>query len=267
MRKALTAALLAVLAAASPLMAAPADGDRVREAARILGGGSGRPLAEAMPLLEKAAARGDAGARYMLGMLYQRGALVPQSPQRAARLLAQAAGQGHAEAQAALGLMLAEGQGVPRDEARAAAWFAKAADQGNAAAEANLGLMLLEGRGVARDDGRAEAVLRRAAGKGALEAMHALGWLAQSRQDRDEALRWYDRAAGLGHARAQYNLGLLLAASDPAAAVKWLALAGVSSDPEARRRAEQRLFALNETAPSAETALGLRQARDWLGRN
>lgn len=48
---------------------------------------------------EKAAAEGNAEARYKLGVIYAEGLGVPQDADKARKFLAQAAAQGHREAQ------------------------------------------------------------------------------------------------------------------------------------------------------------------------
>lgn len=62
-----------------------------------------------------------------------------------------AADQGLAVAQTNLGIMYDKGAGVPEDEAEAARWFRLAADQGDADAQYNLGVMYANGEGVILD--------------------------------------------------------------------------------------------------------------------
>ena len=95
---------------------------------------------EAVEWFRKAAAQGNAGAQYSLGLMYAvgRGGLHKDEAQ-AVDWYRKAAEQGEANAQNVLGLMYAEGRGrLPKDPARAAEWLRKSAAQGNPLAQANL---------------------------------------------------------------------------------------------------------------------------------
>lgn len=96
--------------------------------------------------LEEAAARGDAQARFVLGMLYTYGTGVRQDYAQARLWFEEAAAQGHAEAQYKLGEMYARGWGVRQDTAKALVWYEKAAERGAAGAQFELGVMHEYGR-------------------------------------------------------------------------------------------------------------------------
>ena len=123
------------------------------------------------------AERGDAEARFNLGLMYGIGSGVSQDYAEAARWFRRAAVQGHTLAQFNLGLMYDNGEGVPQDYAETVRWYRRAAEQGNALAQLNLGLMYGIGIGVS--------------------------------QNYAEAARWFRRAAVQGDADAQFNLGLM----------------------------------------------------------
>ena len=77
-----------------------------------------------------------------------------------------AAEQGYADAQFNLGVMYAKGAGVPQDYAMALPWYRKAADQGVASAQLGLGLMYAAGGGgVPRDYTQAHMWLNLAAAR------------------------------------------------------------------------------------------------------
>lgn len=122
------------------------------------------------------AEQGDAGAQYVLGIIYEHGMDVPQDDAEAVKWYRKAAEQGHAGAQLQLGSMYDLGRGVSQDDFEAAKWYRVAAEQDSAAAQRRLGRMYAKGRGVLQDDA--------------------------------EAVEWYRRAAEQGNAWAQYDLGL-----------------------------------------------------------
>jgi len=101
------------------------------------------------------AAKGDPGAQYNLGLMYEQGYGVTADTQKAASWFEKAAQQGEAGAQYRLGSLYAHGQGVPKDLQQAAVWYKKAAEQGSTPAQAALGNMYLLGEGVPRDSSQA----------------------------------------------------------------------------------------------------------------
>jgi uncharacterized protein len=125
-------------------------------------------------LLEPLAQRGDATAQWQLGLLYYHGHGVRESDALATQWFERAARQGDARAQFQLGNMYAYGLAPARPEVEperlAAQWYFEAARQGLADAQYSLGILFLTGSGVV--------------------------------QDREEALKWIERAAAQGHADA-----------------------------------------------------------------
>jgi TPR repeat protein len=71
------------------------------------------------------------------------------------------------------------------------------------------------------------ALLEKAAGQGHAYAMHALGSIHNVRDEHEQAVRWYTKAAEAGLPRAMFELGNMLnqglgvAAPDPPAAAVW----------------------------------------------
>ena len=129
---------------------------------------------------QKAAARGDAEAQYMLGLAYATGDGVPKDATHAIEWYQQAAVQGNAPAQHMLGLVYASGKGVPKDAAKAAHWYMKAAAQGNAPAQYQLGVAYANNEGISRDLVRAYAWFDLAAAKGNKEARRMRDALAKN---------------------------------------------------------------------------------------
>ena len=176
------------------------------------------------------AKQGDDRAQYNLGIMYDKGAGVPQDYAEAVKWYRKAAEQGNARAQNNVGLLYANGLGVPQDYAEAVRWYRKAAEQGEASTQFNLGLMYDKGRGVPQDYSEAVRWYRKAAEKGSADAQNSVGLLYAKGlgvpQDYAEAVRWFRKAAEQGIADAQNNLGVLYhkgagGLQDYAEAVKW----------------------------------------------
>jgi TPR repeat protein len=89
-----------------------------------------KALREWQPLAE----RGDAGAQFYLGMLYENGDGAPEDFGKAREWYEKSASQGNANAQFYLGLMSAFGRGAPLDLAQAHMWYSLAAGNGHARA-------------------------------------------------------------------------------------------------------------------------------------
>jgi uncharacterized protein len=104
-----------------------------------------RPLAE----------QGDPGAQFYLGLLYEKGAGLPQDYTTARKWYEKAATQGYAMAQTSLGVLYEKGAGLPQDYTTARKWYEKAAFRGYPMAQTNLGLLYRSGHGVPQDDMRA----------------------------------------------------------------------------------------------------------------
>ena len=80
-------------------------------------------LSEWRPLAEQ----GDPSAQFYLGLLYEKGAGVPQDYTAARKWYEKAAVRGYAMAQINLGVLYRSGHGVPQDDMRAYMWFSLAA--------------------------------------------------------------------------------------------------------------------------------------------
>ena len=91
--------------------------------------------------LRRQAEQGDAGARLILGVMYDKGEGVAENHAEAVKWYRLAAEQGIADAQALLGFMYVMGKGVAEDHAEAMKWYRLAAEQGDADARGVLGFM------------------------------------------------------------------------------------------------------------------------------
>src|SRR5215470_460429 len=109
-------------------------GDAVAEADTAFQKGD---YAKALKLARPLADEGNPRAEAIVGFAYYRGR--------------RATDKGDAPARFTLGVMYGEGRGVPQDFAEAAHWYKLAAEQGDAQAEYNLGLAYARGEGVTQD--------------------------------------------------------------------------------------------------------------------
>jgi len=101
--------------------------------------------------------------------------------------------------------------GIERDEARAVEYQTRAAEQGHALSQHALGMMFWSGRGgLERSEERCCELWLAAAQAGLMAAQASIGMCYLNGQlglrDDDEARRWYERAAGQGHAEAAMML-------------------------------------------------------------
>ncbi|MGD2083172.1 MAG: tetratricopeptide repeat protein [Chromatiales bacterium] len=119
-----TACVALILVAVAP---APAPADPFEDGLAAYGQGN---YATALRLWRPLAERGDPGAQYRIGRLYEEGRGVPEDDAEAVGWYRKAAAQGHIKAQHTLGLMYASGESVPQDYVQAYAWWTLAAENG-----------------------------------------------------------------------------------------------------------------------------------------
>ena len=158
----------------------------------------------AYELLAPIAAKGDADAQYVLGLMYAGGHGVDQSFYNAGRMYRHAGEQGHVGAQVNLGSLLEHCRGIgscKREDA--AAWYRRAADQGDAIAQYNLGVMYGIGSGVEKNEWEAKTLFRRSAEQGYAPAQFNLAVTYErgmgGPMDRVAAYAWYDQALRGGY--------------------------------------------------------------------
>lgn len=207
------------------------------------GRGVAQSDSDAMAWFEQAAVQGHPNALFKVALLYRDGrAGTPASDEEAAVRFLAAAEKGHAEAQFSLGTACLKGFGVPKNERNAMRWYQRAAAQGHAKAQFNLACLyqLFGGFGdhggdstfssdgnsdplpggetleLPMGDGDATAAYwyRKAAELGHAAAQFNLGCMCEDgvgvRASDAEAAHWYRQAAEQGHVKAQFNLGCLL---------------------------------------------------------
>jgi len=86
-----------------------------------------------------AADKGDARARFDVGMLHEKGDVVPQNHKEAMKWFKMSAKDGYAPAQLFLGLLYMSGKSGEKDQTEAVKWIRLAADQGEINAQSLLG--------------------------------------------------------------------------------------------------------------------------------
>ena len=158
--------------------------------------------------LKRAAENGNAKAQYDLGVRYYNGGGVSQNYAEAIKWYRKAAEQGYAMAQNKLGIMYEKGRGVPQDYLEAVKWYRKAAEQGDMNAQYNLGYMYEYGKGVTPDKAEAKKWYQNVAKQGSEDAKKALRRLSRWKPGKGEdKLTQLKRDAENGDAEAQYQLG------------------------------------------------------------
>ncbi len=156
--KSLLATLVVSLSLAAPVLAGPAED---AEAAYKRG-----DYATTLRLMRPLAEQGNAGAQWLIGMMYLSGQGVPKDYAKAMALLRKSGEQGFSPAQHRIGIMYEKGWGVPQDYVEAVKWYRKAAEQGLVKSQAMLSRMYLKGKGVPKDYVMAYMWMNLAAAKG-----------------------------------------------------------------------------------------------------
>jgi TPR repeat protein len=109
-------------------------------------------FAQAVALLERAAARGFVTAMFDLGRLHEDGMVTGRPDATTAhRWYLQAAEAGSVDAQVAVATAYYLGRGAPEDAREAAHWYREAANRGNVGAQYLIASMYESGLGVQRD--------------------------------------------------------------------------------------------------------------------
>ena len=229
----------------------------------------------AVKYLRAASAQGHAPAQHLLGTLFLSGRGVKADPAKAKDLFLSAVSSGNTDAQNALGQMLRKGLGGARDDKAAVAWFEKSAAAGNMLALTNLAYMYGAGSGVPKDEAKALELTMRAAAAQVPEAQHNLGVMYYegkgTAKSTPDAVAWYRRAAEQGYSPSALNIGFIYAKGEAGGevraqlveAVKWFALAAISSEDRIRETARKALSYVAERAPPDVMLDGSDAAQKW----
>ena len=119
------------------------------------------------------------------------------------RLVAESSGPGSVPAQHSLGVCYDEGLGVAESPEEAVKWYRMAADAGNSRSQVNLGLCYENGRGVTSDPAEALQLYTEAAKQNSADAFLNLAWCYANGNgvpaNPAEAILWWTRADEAGH--------------------------------------------------------------------
>lgn len=205
----------------------------------VSGEGTARAPERGVPWLRRSAAAGNARGLNALGVVHQDGmGGVTRDPCEAKRLYERAQAQGFAKAMNNLGQLYRRGWCVDQDDAAALEWYRKAADAGDPDGRAHVGAMYTEGFGVPADTAEAVRWFRSAVAAGSLQAMVNLGRIREHEGDYNEARALYLQAADGGSAAGMNNLGTLYYngrgfPKDRNEAIRWFRRAAQAGDADA----------------------------------
>lgn len=178
--------------------------------ALLLGQGTKPNEEKAVSWFKKAADKGYAAAQNHLGNLYYNGVGVPRNLDQAVELFRRSAEQGYVFAINNLGICYEEGHGVVRDLAFATSLYQRAAELGSVNAMNNLGYIKM----LQQQFESAKELLHEASNRGSVDALYNIAQLYEkglgTTPSIDLAVKYYQRAADLGHARAQKQIGDIL---------------------------------------------------------
>ena len=253
-----------------PLEAKAEAGDPESETTLALAYHAGTLLrmddAEALRLLQPAANRGFVAAEEAMGIFCQSGFGMAPDKAQAVSWYTKAAQHGSIDAATNLALMYSTGDGIQKDAATAATWFRSAAVAGDATAQLNLAALYHRGEGLPQDDAQALIWLSKAADQGLLPAILELArWDLRPEHGTnvDAAIGWLKKAADLGDATAQAELGDIFADQklghvDYSQAVVWYRKAADQGQREGQFGLGARYF-LGQGVPQ-----DMQEARRWL---
>lgn len=200
---------------------------------------------ESFKWFKMAAEQGLKYAQSYLSDAYYFGEGTAKDPKEAVRYATLAAEQGFAKAQYTLGVFYVNGYAdLPVDWAKALMWFRKAAEQGDPHAQYNAAMILQKGDGLPSPN-FVEAIkwFKMAAKQNCADSLYNLGTLYNTgvkdvlTEDVEKGYSLCLRAAELGHARAQHQVGHMIVGGfvkkDDKEAVKWLKRAVAQNYQEA----------------------------------
>jgi serine/threonine protein kinase/TPR repeat protein len=202
----------------------------------------------ALPVCTKEAEAGNAVAQRTLGLMYDKGNGVAESPADAVTWYRRAISN-DAEAQFLLSHMLEIGRGAPRNDAESLVLLRESASGGVLRAQQSLAFRLENGAGIKKDETEAALWYRRAAEHGDMASQEKLAeFLAKGRgtnKNEAEALDWYRKAGDQGSGEAAWQAEQMYmkgrgTAKDTVAGVEWLRKAAALNQPDAVKELKKR---------------------------
>ena len=183
----------------------------------------------AIQYFRKAAQMGNAAAQYTLGDCYYYAIGISKDEEEAVQWYRKAAEQGDNDAQHRLGRCYSEGWGVTQNYEEAAMWYRKAAKQGNENSKKELEeINNLKNVIPIEIDSSLTA-----------DQLTSKGWEYFDKTDYSSAAQYFYKAAKIGHAEAQLELGLLYryglgVEENDTEAIKWIRKAAEQEYTEAQ---------------------------------
>lgn len=154
---------------------------------------------EIVKLLQLAEANVDQEAMRILGVLYQKGLIVPQDLEKSFRYFKSSSELGNIHAQMNLGFCYLNGLGTQKDLKKAIYWYTKSADAGNADALQSLSQFYLKGVGTEINLQKAYSLIKESAEKGNADAQYNMALFYSKGlvvpQNYGIAKQWCEKAA------------------------------------------------------------------------
>ena len=198
-------------------------------------------IEKSLNLLTQSAEQNFSRAQLVLGQMLLEEKGVENKPEEALEWLKKAAEQNHAEAAFLLGKTLFEGQKVKQDYHKAFDWFVRAGDQGkHPEAMYYLGYMYEHGLSVAKNKSQSDVWYQRAVRKGSIKALIGMGQFHYKNKNFEQAERSLIDLAEQGYAEAQYIIGSIFhhggpnVRQDTQEAIKWFDKAARQDHAEAQ---------------------------------
>lgn len=172
-----------------------------------------KDIQQALAWWVSAAKDKDYAASYHLGQILEAGQFVPKDLSAAVYWYLQSAEGNYAKAQLKLAEFYYQGIGVTQDPLKSFILYSQAASQGEMAASLPLAYLYDKGIGTTQDKQKASYWYQRAAQQENPDAWYALGLSYLNSGDATQAplaKMWLGKAAGMGHASAQYQLAMMV---------------------------------------------------------
>ncbi len=215
-------------------------------------------ITQAVTWYQKAAAQGDSSAAYALAQLYLTGEKLDRDMDSGVSYLKLAAEKNYAPAQYALGRLYQTGtDNLPEHLGQAAWWWLKAAAQNDADAQAALEQVQAENPElIAQVKQLIEAEQKAQHGDGASALLLADTYQAGQALEKNEdiAEEWYQKAAALNVAPAQYALYKRYAANDELKALEYLQKAAEGGLAPAQYEVGDRIYQMAQNPEEYQIA-------------
>lgn len=195
---------------------------------------------QAVTWFKQAAAAGDVNAQMFVAAAYLYGIGVKKNHDMATRFYIDAAKNGNAIAQFTLAENFIDSRNASNRKL-GLIWLNKAVVNGNPQAQTKLGGMYLEGKLVDKDSEKGMGLLNQAAAQGFAPAMVKLGEAALAQNQKEQALKWFEKAGNTDNNTAYLLLAEVYldtknSVHDPKTAFMWTLKAAQNDSVAAKRQ-------------------------------